>query len=41
MGTMNKEAYAKLIEEDIAEMEKFIPKHSLEKRHIIEVLKNK
>lgn len=39
MGTLNKESYAKLIEEDIAEMEKYMPKYSLEKRHAIEVLR--
>ena len=39
MGTINKEAYAKLIEEDIAEMEKYMPKYSLGKRHAIEVLR--
>jgi len=40
MGTkMNQETYAKLIEEDIAEMEKWMPKYSLKKRHAIEVLR--
>lgn len=40
MGTrMNKQTYAKLIEENIAEMEKYMPEHSLEKQHAIDVLK--
>jgi len=40
MGTMNKEAYTKLIDDDIAEMEKWMPKYSLAKRHAIEVLRH-
>lgn len=40
MGTtLNKRAYTKLIEENIAEMEKCMPEHSLEKKHAIEVLR--
>lgn len=41
MGTtMNKKTYAKLIEENIAEMEKYMPEHSLEKQHAIDVLRH-
>jgi hypothetical protein len=40
MGTtLNKKAYTKLIDENIEELEKYMPEHSLEKRHIIDVLK--
>lgn len=40
MGTrLNEKAYTKLIEENIAELEKYMPKNSLEKMHIIDVLK--
>mgnify|MGYP001603303195 CR=1 FL=1 len=39
MGTLNKRAYEKLIQEDIEELEKYMPEHSLEKKHIIDVLK--
>lgn len=39
MGTLNKQAYQKLIQEDIEELEKYMPEHSLEKKHIIDVLK--
>jgi len=36
---LNKEAYQKLIDENIAALEKHMPEHSLEKKHTIEVLK--
>lgn len=40
MGTtLNKAAYTKLIEEDIAWLEKQYPGRSLEKEHIIDTLK--
>lgn len=40
MGTtLNKDGYQKLIDGDIEELEKHMPEHSLEKKHIIEVLK--
>ena len=40
MGTtLNKKFYTQLIDEDIEELEKYMPKHSLEKSHIIDVLK--
>ncbi len=40
MGTtLNKKSYTKLIEENILELEKHMPEHSLEKKHSIEVLK--
>ncbi len=35
---LNKQAYEKLIEENISELEKHMPEHSLEKKHIIDVL---
>jgi len=39
MGTqLNEEAYKKLVAENIAAMEKHMPLHSLEKKHIIKVL---
>lgn len=40
MGTkLNKQAYTKLIDENIAEINKYMPEFSLEKRHSIDVLK--
>lgn len=40
MGTdLNEKGYQQLIDENIAELEKYMPEHSLEKKHIIEVLK--
>ena len=40
MGTtLNKEYFTKLIEENIAELEKYMPEHSLEKKHTIDVLR--
>jgi hypothetical protein len=40
MGTrLNKQTYTKLIEENIAELEKYMPEHSLEKQHTIDVLR--
>ncbi len=40
MGTtLNKNTYAKLIDENIVEMEKYMPEYSLEKKHAIEVLR--
>ena len=39
MGTnLNREAYQNLIDENIQELNKFMPEHSLEKKHIIDVL---
>lgn len=35
---LNKEAYQKLIDEDIQALERYMPKHSIDKDHIIEVL---
>ena len=40
MGTtLNKKAYTELIEQNIAELEKYMPEHSLEKNHIIDILR--
>ncbi len=40
MGTqLNEKYYTKLIDENIAALEKHMPQHSLEKKHTIEVLK--
>ena len=39
MGTLNKAGYQKLIDGNIEELEKYMPKYSLEKKHTIEVLK--
>ena len=40
MGTdLNRKGYQQVIDEDIEELEKYMPKHSLEKKHIIEVLR--
>lgn len=36
---LNKESYQKLINENIEALEKYMPEHSLEKKHTIEVLK--
>ena len=36
---LNEQAYQKLIDENIEALEKYMPKYSLEKKHIIEVLK--
>jgi hypothetical protein len=36
---LNKHSYQKLIDEDIAAMKAYMPEHSLEMRHAIEVLK--
>lgn len=38
MGNLTKQAYEKIIKEDILEIEKYFPEHSLEKQHIIDVL---
>lgn len=39
MGTqLNKKAYQQLIDEDIQALTKWMPEHSLEKKHIIDVL---
>jgi hypothetical protein len=38
-GMLNKDGYQKLIDGDIEALEKHMPEHSLEKKHIIEVLK--
>ena len=39
MGTnLNKEAYKKMINENIESLEEHMPKHSLEKKHTIQVL---
>lgn len=37
-NTVNKETYQEFIDEDIQYIEKYFPKESLNKRHIIEVL---
>lgn len=40
MGTtLNRIAYQRMIDENIIELEKYMPEHSLEKKHTIEVLK--
>jgi hypothetical protein len=39
MTDLNRKAYQDLIDEDIEYIEKYFPKHSLEKMHIIEILK--
>lgn len=39
MGNINRKAYIQLISENISEIEKYMPKNSLEKQHTIEVLK--
>ena len=40
MGTqLNEQAYTKLIEQNIEALEKHMPKHSLEKKHTIQVLR--
>jgi DnaJ-class molecular chaperone len=38
-GEMQLHAYKQLIAEDIAELRRYMPEHSLEMKHIIEVLK--
>lgn len=38
MIQLNKKTYEALIDADIAELKRHMPEHSLEKRHIIEVL---
>lgn len=35
---LDKKAYQKLIDEDVKALEKYMPEHSLEKRHVIAVL---
>ena len=40
MMRVNRDAYTKLIDEDIAWLNKVAPEHSLEKMHIEEVLRN-
>lgn len=35
---LNKESYKKLIQEDIEVLNKYLPKHSLERRHIEDIL---
>ena len=39
MSNLNKQAYEKLIQENIDALEKYMPEHSLEKQHTIDVLK--
>ena len=39
MGNLNKLGYTRLIEQDIEELNKSMDIHSLERKHIIEVLK--
>ena len=40
MGTtVNSKTYINMINEDIEELEKYMPEHSLEKEHIKQVLK--
>ncbi len=39
MGKLTKKAYEEMIAEDILILEKYLPTYSLEKRHIIDVLK--
>jgi hypothetical protein len=36
---LNKHTYQKLIDQDIKELEKYMPNNSLEKNHIIDILK--
>ena len=36
---LDKKAYEKLIQEDIEVMNKYMPEESLERKHIVEVLK--
>ena len=41
MGTtLNKKSFSELITENIAELEKYMPEHSLEKKHIIAIMKD-
>lgn len=35
---LNKESYEKLIQEDIEVLNKYLPEHSLERKHIVDVL---
>ena len=35
---LNKQAYQQLIDQDIEELNKFMPEHSLERKHIVDVL---
>lgn len=35
---LNKEAYQQLIDDDIKELNKHMPEHSLERKHIVDVL---
>ena len=35
---LNKQAYQQLIQEDIDVLNKYLPEHSLEKRHVIDIL---
>lgn len=35
---LNKQAYQQLIDQDIEELNKFMPTHSLERKHIVDVL---
>ena len=35
---LNKQAYQQLIDQDIEELNKFMPVHSLERKHIVDVL---
>lgn len=37
---LNKEAYSKLIQEDIKKLENYFPNDSLEKKHILGVLED-
>jgi hypothetical protein len=39
MGKLNKYGYQQLIDQNIEALEKYMPEHSLEKKHTIEVLK--
>ena len=38
MGSLNKDSYIKMINENIDSLEKYMPEHSLEKDHIVQVL---
>jgi len=38
MTQLNKQTYQQLIKEDIEQLNKFMPEHSLERKHIVDVL---
>lgn len=38
MSKLNKKTFERLIDENIAELEKYMPENSLEKKHIIMIL---